>query len=213
MKDALDYELMFISYHEASHTIVALHNFLEVFNVNVGAHDAKVRKDRDGQTNYNITSYTNMESVELKNTLFMHVLQTTYAGLLGERILYKDICGAPKLPPNLCIGLSGDIKDASNIIRNNNLAEPGKETAAFKKNIYRKTEKILLDHWYAVKLVAHTLHRDRKLNFDELKFLLTRKTENKDFWKDRFNKIKQIHIYEGDNAPMEHVVKKIILDK
>jgi hypothetical protein len=211
IKDALDYELIFTSFHESAHAICALHNFFQVFNVNVRAIDAKTREEKDGATNWYSTLYVN--DTELKRTMLIFELQSMYAGLLGERILYKDITGSHKLPINLRVGLSFDIKNASNIIRNNNLAEPGKDTANFKKNIQKKTEKILLEHWEEVRLIAHTLHKKRKLNFNELKQLLTKKISEKDFWKDRFSKIERIYIYDGDNHPPEDVIKKIILDK
>lgn len=210
-KDALDYELIFMSFHESAHTVVALHNFLQVYNVNTMLFGAKTSEEKDGQTNWYIT--LNIEDTELKRATLIHEIQAMYAGLLGERILYRELTGSPKLPMNLRVGLSYDIKNASSTIRNNNLAESGKDTILFKKNIQKKTEKILLEHWEEVRLIAHILHKKRKLTFDELKQLLVKKTNKKDFWKDRFARIEQIYIYEGDTHPTEDVIKKIILDK
>ena len=211
VKDALDYELIFTSHHEAGHAIVGLYNFFQVFNVNVRALDPKTREEKDGATNWYLTVYEN--DTDLKKMMLAFEIQAMYAGLLSERILYKNITGSPKLPMNLLVGLSYDIKNASSIIRNNNLADPGKDTVEFKKNIQKKTERILLEHWEDVRLIAHTLHKKRKLSFDDLKQLLTKKIPNKDFWKDRFSKIEQIYIYEGDNHPSDDVIKKIILNK
>src|SRR5271165_3157623 len=104
IKDALDYELIFTSFHEAAHAICALYNFFQVFNVNVRAIDAKTREEKDGATNWYITKY--VEDTELKKTVLVFELQAMYAGLLGERILYKYISGSPKLPMNLKVGLS-----------------------------------------------------------------------------------------------------------
>jgi hypothetical protein len=211
-KDALDYEHIFMCAHESAHTIVALHNFLQVFNVNTIRIGAKTRAEKSGSTDWYSTIYTGIDS-ELKRILLICELQAMYAGLLGERILYKYLTGSPKLPMNLRVGLSYDIKKASGIIRNNNLAESGKDTANLKNNIQKKTEKILLDHWEEVRIIAHILHKKRQLDFDELKQLLTKKTKQKDFWKDRFSKIERIYIYEGNKHPSEDVIKKILLNK
>src|SRR5271165_3537367 len=182
-KDALDYELICMCTHEGSHAIVALHNFLQVFEVSAMPFEAKTRKERGGKTNWFMPQ--KIEGSELKKMLLTFEIQALYAGLLGERILYKELTGSHKLPMNLRVGLSSDIKNVSNIIRNNNLVESGNDTVIFKKNIQKKTEKILLDNWDVVRLIAHALHKDRKLNFDELKQLITRKSKNKDFWRDR----------------------------
>jgi hypothetical protein len=205
-KDASDYELIFMSFHESAHTIVALHNFFQVYYVNV-------RDDvvKDGSSLW-YTSYRIGDS-ELKKTILLLEIQVEYAGVLGERIVHKDLTGSQKLPMNLRVGVSYDIKLASNTIRNNNLAEPGKDTANFKKNIQKKTEKILLEYWDDVKLLAHTLYDKRKLQYLELKNLLVRKSKNKKFWKDRFSKIERIYVYDGNNHPDDNVIKKIILNK
>jgi len=205
-KDASDYELIFMSFHESSHTIVALHNFFQVYYVNV-----KNGEIKDGSALW-YTSF-GMNDTELKRAILLLELQAEYAGLLGERIIHKDLTGSQKLPMNLRVGTSHDIKLASDTIRYNNLAASGKDTANFKKNIQKKTEKILLEYWDDVKLLAHTLYDKRVIEYQELKLLLIRKSKNKKFWKDRFSKIERIYVYEGDNHPQDDVIKKIILNK
>ena len=44
----------------------------------------------------------------------------------------------------------------------------------------------LKENWDAVTVVAHALFKKKRLNFDELKMLLTTKTESKEFWKEQF---------------------------
>lgn len=204
-KQSFDYELIAMSFHESAHTICALNNYLQVFNVNV-----MTPKKRGGNTEFYIYGNDEVKDEELSKILLIFELQAIYAGLIGEKMYYKDICGSSKFPMHLRIGSSYDIAFASKIIRKNNLMPPGKKTFLFKKQIQFDVEQILYEHWDAVKVIAHSLYKKKKLSLDELKFLLTRKTEHKDFWKDRFKKMNLIH--NDKNCPTEDLVKDLVLE-
>lgn len=204
IKKSFDYDLIAMSYHEACHTVIALYNYLQVYNVNV-----MTPKRSDGNTNFFIYDEI-VKDEELKKIFSIFEIQTMYAGLVGEKIYYKDICGSSKFPMHLKKDSAYDIGIASSIIRKNDLATPGKKTFLFKKEIQFDVEKILIEHWDAVKEIAHSVYRKKRLSFDELKYILTRKTEHKDFWKDKFRKMKIIY---DNNKPTEEVVKELVFRK
>lgn len=174
-----------MAYHEASHTICAFHNFMCVDRVYIMSD-----KVHHGKTLYELLDFTNVKSKVLAKILIIFEVQTYYAGLVGEKIYYKDICGSDKFPMNLRIGSSFDIKSSYNLINKNNLAEPGKSRLLFKKQVQNDTRAILLEYWEDVKLIAHLLYKHKELNFDNLKYYLTRNSVNKKFWKERFKCIK-----------------------
>jgi hypothetical protein len=208
-KQSTDYERVAVSWHESSHTIVGLLNHFIINKVFI-----TLDKEQEGvsvgdaETQYHRVLFD--DDKEFNQYLLICELQMIYAGLMGEKIYYKDICGSSKFPMHLRIGSYVDIANASDLIRKNNLASPGKSTYALKKKIQKDVENLLLDNWEAVKMVAHSLYQKKKLSFDELKYILTRKTSNKEFWKKRFSEIK--FIYHDKNPPAEDEVRKIILN-
>ena|ERR1700722_6135560 len=204
-KEIWDYEIISMAWHEAGHAACALNNFMHVFNVSV-----MTPKNQTGNTDWFMYDVKNVEDEELSKILFICELQTLYAGLIAEKMYYKDICGSDKFPMHLKIGSSMDTTDASHIIRKNKLVKPGRQTVLFKKQIQQDATAFLVEHWDAVRVIAHRLYKKHRLSFDELKFLLTRKTNHKEFWKEKFKKIK---IINDDNTVLpEQVIKDIILE-
>lgn len=185
---ALDYQRVAMTYHEAAHTICGLHNFMRVYHV-----CAMSDKHEDGKTLYEIYDTDYVSNRILIKILLLYEVQTLYAGLVGEKIYYKDICGSDKFPMHLRIGSSSDINEASKLISKNNLSEPGPSRFWFKKQLQNDINSLLVTYWDDVKLIAHTLYKHKELNFDELKYFLTRKSINKDFWKSRFKDIACIY--------------------
>ena len=92
-------------------------------------------------------------------------------------------------------------------IRKYKLSIPGKNTVLFKNKIRSDVEQVLLEQWDAVKVIAHALYQKKRLRFDEIRFLLTRRTINKDFWKDRFKKINLI--YSNRSSATDSIIKQI----
>jgi hypothetical protein len=202
-KQSDDYFFIATNFHEASHTITGLHNYFQVYDVSI-----LMPTIREGTTNFYIFDVDKDE--ELKQIFFIFELQTIYAGLIGEKIYHKDITGSDKFPSHLKNGAASDINQAATLIRKNNLAKPGKNTFLLKKRIQNDVEQLLLEHWDAVRVIAHALYKKKKLNFDELKKLLTTKTNHNDFWKDRFKKIKTI--YSDNSIADDDVVKDLVLE-
>lgn len=183
-KRSQDYELISTAYHEAGHTIAGLLYFLKIPSVSVNY----TAKSVEGFTHYEVCDQT-VQDNKIKNHLLMSEIYISYAGLVAEQIHYKDICGADKLPMILKEGSSPDILAAADLIAKNNLAAPGKKRHAFKKQIFKKLTIDLKEHWDAVKLIAHALYKRKKLYEEDLIEILTKKSKNKVFWKNRFKEI------------------------
>ena len=206
-KQSYDYELIAQAHHEAGHTICALYNLMKITSVVV----MNNRENGDGKTEYLFTDPDLLLNENIIQLQLEFELQVSYAGLLAEKIYYKDICGSDKFPMHLKKGSSGDIKEASNLINKYKIAPAGNARTQLKKQVQKDTNLILQEHWSDVKLVAHSLYRKKRLNFDDLKFILTRKSEFSDFWKERFKHIKSINDKNISEDDLESLFKKIKL--
>lgn len=204
-KQAFDYAVIAAAYHEAGHAVCGLHNYLYVYDTFI-----ITNKIKEANTLFYDYGANNLKDQELKKILLIFELQMFYAGLVAEKMYYKDICGSSHFPMHLRKGSWYDIASASNIIRKNGLAKPGKSSFLLKKQIKYDVENIISEHWDDIKVIAHSLYQKKRLSFDELKFILTKKTNRNEFWKERFKKITIIH--KDKNSPTEDVVKDLILD-
>lgn len=203
-KQSYDYELIAQSFHESGHTLCGLYNFMEVTTVVV----MNPRENLDGKTEYICMDPDLLNDIELKNMQLYFELQTHYAGLLAEKIYYKDICGSEKFPMHLKQGSSGDINDASALIKKYKMAEPGRQRALLKNQVQKETT-ILLEHfWDDIKIIAHLLYKKKKLNFEDLKYLLTRRSANKEFWKEKFKFIKVINQMSLSESDLFSIFRK-----
>lgn len=202
-KQAHDYELIAMAWHEAAHTICGLFNFMRVYNVCVMS-----EKYEHGNTLYEVYDPDNIDNKLLAKILLIYEVQTLYAGLVGEKLYYKEICGSDNFPMHLRIGSSDDIQAAAKLIDKHNLANPGKSRYLFKKQIQNDTANILIEYWDDIKLISHMLYKYKELKEDELKYFLTRRSENNEFWKSRFKSIKTIY---NDNCDLDEKYLKEIL--
>jgi ATP-dependent Zn protease len=176
------YELIATSYHEAGHTVYALLSFMKVNSTYVFEH--KIYKRIHGFTQY--------QSVDLdRDHIFFNIyleqeIGLSYAGLLAEKHHFKSISGSDQVPMFIREGSSDDLKGVRDLCRKYNPVPPGKKRDAYKRKIVRKTHNILVEHWDAVDLVAHALFKHKRLSFHDLRELLTKKSKNKQFWKEQF---------------------------
>lgn len=204
-KQAIDYGVIATSHHESGHVICALFNCIKISSVHTSSETLN-----EGTTDYHPLDISFIEDNDLLSIILMQELQVLYGGLIGEKIYYREICGSEKFPMHLRIGSSSDISAASDLIVKHNIAKPGKHRMLLKKQIQSDVHNILNEHWNAVKIVAHALYKNKRLSFDELKHLLTRKTNNKDFWKDRFKKIRLL--YNETSTLDEASIRDLILE-
>lgn len=183
------YELISTSYHEAGHTICALLSSMKVNSVCVFEHKKLKR----------IHGFTQYESPDLDpNHLFFDILleqeiSMSYAGLLAEKYHFKSISGSDQIPMFIKEGSSNDLFSIRKVIQKYNPVPPGKKRYSYKQKIAKKTLDILIEHWDAVDLVAHSLFGHKKISYQDLRELLTKKSKNRKFWKEQFKIISQIY--------------------
>jgi hypothetical protein len=188
LKLAQNLRIISVSYHEAAHTIAALLHFMIVPEVAV----VESKRHVSGYTHYEVFTFdTNLDEVDkkIKDYIVLSEICLKYAGLMGESIHFEDLSGSKILPVILKIGNEPDIQDAANLIKKYSLVEPGEKRYLFKKKLFRKITALLKEYWSDVKLLAHALYDRRKLQYEDLRYLLTKKSENKKFWQQQFKDI------------------------
>ncbi len=198
-KLATEFAIITTAFHEAGHALAVLLNFGYVHfaalyvNKMITPNADLGKADYDGAADLDI-----VQDSELLNRLLMADIAIYQAGLAAEKLFYKDISGIEQLPYVLKKGSYIDFGYVSDIIKKYNLAPPGKKRYAFKKKTFRQTQKLLSNNWGDVKLIAHLLFAKKKIYFEDLKQLLTKKSPKKKFWKEQFKSIEMLH-----NAPEE----------
>ena len=204
-KQSFDYKLIAMCWHEASHAIVGTLNFLKVYKITVMGPESKVD---DGWTHYFSYDENYNDDEEFQKILAKLHIQFYYAGLIGETLYYKTICGSSKFPMYLKSYSSFDTREASKLFRKYKLANPGKDTYNLKKDFKVETANMIFSYWNDIQLVAHCLYRKKRLNYDDMKFLLTRKSANKNYWKNIFSKIN--YIYDNIEKISSEEIKTIL---
>lgn len=188
LKLAQNYRVISCAYHEAAHTICALLHFMRVLETAIDESVSRV----SGYTDYDpIVIETEFEKIgaQSKDYVILSEIYLKYAGLAGEKIYFKDISGSDKFPVVLKFGTEPDMEDAANLIKKYNLAPPGNKRYLLKKKMFRHITALLKKYWPDIKIIAHKLYDKRKLQEDDLRQLLTRKSPNKRFWKKQFKNI------------------------
>jgi len=186
------HEFISTSYHEAGHTIYALLHMMRVTSVSV--FENKQLKRIHGNTYYDYpVDIDSIQEPELLNTLVRAEVGISYAGLIAEKSLFRSISGSKQIPMFISDGSSEDNKAARLIIKKYNLAPPGVKRTAYKQKLMREVQHDLHAHWDAVIVLSHAMFKRRRLNFNDLQELLTKKTRNKKFWKEQFKKISYFH--------------------
>ena len=188
-KEAHNYELISVAYHEASHTIYALLHHLKVTSVRI-----YLDKEIDriiGETNYDGLCIDDITDRQARTDYINCDIGLSYAGLIGEKRNYQLSYGS-NLPAHLYDAYS-DSKEASKLIVKYDVAPPGKARANYKARIKRKVAKELEAHWSDVSLIAHALFKRKRLSLDDLRSILTKKSEDKEGWKERFVEINDLY--------------------
>lgn len=181
------YEFITTSYHEAGHAVYALLCGMKVSAVCVFEHKMLKR----------IHGFTQYESPDIDKEHMLFELQIeqeiglSYAGLLAEKHHFKIISGSDQIPMFIKEGSSNDILAITKMMQKFNPVPAGKKRYAYKQKIARQTLRILVEHWDAIELVAHSLFKHKRLAYQDLRDLLTKKTKNKKFWKEQFKIISQ----------------------
>lgn len=189
-KVTLTHDLISTSHHEAGHTIYALLHFMTIHSVWVFQN--KQNKRMEGWTHYYSLELDDIQDPALKQERLHAEIGLSYAGLVAEKHQYKLHSGSDKFLTCLD-GSRKDRREAAEIIKKYELAPSGRQRANYKKRMIRRVSRELQEHWDAVTAVAHGLFQKKRLNFEDLKNILTKKTENKKFWKERMKMISKFY--------------------
>jgi hypothetical protein len=184
------HELIATSHHEAGHTIYALLHFMRINSVRV--YQDKKTKRMDGVIFYDSPPVVSINDTELQVERLHCEIGLSYAGLIAEKYQFKLHTGSDKFPSFLN-GSYNDLSEASDLIKKYQVAPPGRKRYNYKKKIIREVARELEHHWDAVTIVAHALFQKKRLNFLDLKNLLTKKTKDEEFWKERFRVISNFY--------------------
>lgn len=190
-KVAYTHDLIFTSYHEAGHAVYALLYFMKIPFISV--FENKSTKRVEGRC-YSETykELDNIKDPDLFAYQLRHEIGFRYAGLAAEKNHFKNISGLDTYPMFLSNGSSDDTLMAMSFIKKYNQAPPGRKRYVYKKKIIKEVSADLENHWDAITVVAHALIQKKKICYEDLKKLLTRKTANKEFWKEQFKNIDYI---------------------
>ena len=200
------YEFISTSVHEAGHTVYALLNCTQISSVSVFAN--KKAKRVHGLTCYDYPGdFDLIEDKELLNNLLTAEIGISYAGLIAEKMLFESMSGSKQTPMFIIDGSTDDNKAARDFIAKYNLAPPGIKRATYKRKLMKQIRDDLDNHWDAVMLIAHALFKHRRLAFEDLQALLTKKSANKKFWKEQFKKIN--YYYNNKHNLDEREIKVI----
>jgi hypothetical protein len=186
------YELISSAHHESAHTIYALLHLMKVSSVVI--FENKKLKRIHGHTCYDYPHDIDLiQDLDIIDALIRADIGMCYAGLIAEKTLFKSISGSRQIPMFISDGSTDDNKCAHEIIKKYNLALPGPKRALFKKKIIREVQCELNLYWDDVTIIAHSLFQRRSLTYQDLQNLLTKKSINKKFWKERFKKVSYFH--------------------
>lgn len=190
-KIAEDYTLIATCYHEASHAISAL---LVCSRVNYI--DVIPKKESYGEISVDDIIYfygKKSFSKELTLKVIKNRINMFYAGLIGETIYYKSICGSKKLPIYFKKSSSDDLSEITKLFNSNSIVKAGKERFEYKKLIEKNVENTLMKYWEDIKLLAIYAYKYKKINYKKIKKLLMNNSKNKNIWIDKFSKIEKLY--------------------
>lgn len=204
------HEKISVSIHESSHTIYGLLDFFPIIEVKI-TKDPDLKDRFEGLTRYDDRLLKKVLKIEMDSALTLFILKAdiclSYAGLLGEELLFQSISGSNKLPKFLKNGVGNDTASAYKLIKK--ISSPGKQRYNLKKKLIKNTQFKLQKYWNDIMLLNHTLIENKRLSFDDLKELLIKKSENKEFWKNQFKTIS--YIYDNLDDLDEKEIKSILL--
>jgi hypothetical protein len=166
----------------------------------------KKTKRMDGFILYDSPPVDIIKDLDLQAERLHREIGLSYAGLIAEKYQFKLHTGSDKFPSFLN-GSYNDLSEASNLIKKYQVAPAGRKRYNYKKKIIREVTKEIQKYWDDVTLVAHAIFQKKKLYFTDLKNLLTKKSENKEFWKEQLKIIDNFY----DKDPLdENELKSII---
>jgi len=177
------------AYHESGHTVYCLLKLMLVESTSIYIDES----DRvAGITYYMNPEVGEFEDNKIKEFILGSSIGTNYAGLIAERINYKNMCGENKFPLFLKDGSAADNIEASKLIRKFKMAPTKSLREIYRINLKETIQNDLEKYWDDISLIAHSLFKHKKLKFKKLKEILLTNSVNKKFWKKQFKIIDEI---------------------
>lgn len=201
------HELIAVSYHESGHAIYGLLNYMKINSITVFNSSKSSRGY--GTTSYNPAIDENVSDPILFDFWLKSELGLCYAGTCAERLYFKIISGSDNIPRFLKDGCEDDLASAANLIIKYQLATPGKKRYAYKQKMIKDTCQYLQEYWDDIVLISHSLFNKKRLYYTDIKALLSKKSKNKNFWKEQFKIIDCLSDNAG-NLDIE-TIKSILL--
>lgn len=195
------------SFHESGHVLFGFLNFMKVLEVSVFINKKNETEGfMDYETPVDEEFEANCEDPDLFNFWLKSEIGLAYSGFCAEKFYWKQISGSDVVPLFLKDGSSDDILSAAELIKKHDLAPPGQKRYRLKQKMIKETSKTLIEHWSDVVLLSHALFEKKKLNFLELKDLLSKKSEEKEFWKERFKDIEYLFGHQLDTKERRRIL-------
>ena len=188
-KVSKSYETISVSYHESGHAICALLRCIKIKIVSIKQNERF--QQMEGITEY-FSYIHNIQNKELFNYYLNSEIYIYYSGLVSEKLFYKKISGSDKFPSFLKDGSSYDTKEAAKLITKYHLYSPGEQRFKYKRKVTKQIGLMLEDYWSDVELLSHFLFKKKRINYQQIKSLMIRKSINKQFWRRHFKKIDQL---------------------
>lgn len=207
-KFARTHDLISTAHHEAGHTIYGLLKLIKIESVQVYTDE---HNRISGYTHYNFFDSVDFDDKDISLFMINSEISIKYSGLIAEKYHYKTISGSDRFPMFLKDGSSDDTLAAAKLFRQHDIVSPGRKRYRYKKKLIEDTLKELQMYWESVVLVAHNLFQKKRLYFSDLKNLLIRKSEYKEFWKMQFKAIE--HIYKSYDKLDEKDFKIILTER
>ena len=206
-KVSKSYETISAAYHESGHVICSLLHHIKVESASI--YEDKKIKQICGLTIFNPYDIKKFNQ-SLANYFLVSEININYAGLVAEKIFYKKISGSDKFPSFLKDGSSHDTKEAAKLLKKISFIAPGKQRFLYKKKLTNQLSILLESYWSDIELIAHTLIQKKKINFNQIKYLLLRKSNNKVFWRQKFKAIS--YVLRHEDKPLDDQSVKIIIN-
>ncbi len=203
-----DYQKISTAYHEAAHSIFATLSFFKIDRVELKGNSPNTTKyEICGLTSfYSPINYVSSKS--LKKKFANSEIIVNYSGVVGETVLFAEISGLKEAPSHIKSSGQFDRENSKKIIKQF-FTTNYSNIASFKKRKEKIIKSLLKIYWSDVKKIAALLLRRKKLSYKEIKGTLVGKSENKDFWKRRFECIDSI--FHGDVLVVSESALKEIL--
>ena len=206
-KVSKSYETISAAYHESGHAICSLLRHMKIESASI--YEDKKIKQICGLTifyPYDLKKFNQ----HLANYFLISEIYINYAGLVVEKIFYKKISGSDKFPSFLKDGSSHDTREAAKLLKKLSFISPGRQRFLYKRKLTNQLSILLESYWSDIELIAHALIQKKKINFNQIKSLLLRKSNNKVFWRQRFKSINYVLRHEND--PLDDQTVKIIIN-